>query len=118
MGLSLAAQKIEFILTKNPNPSDLVEFKTPTYYTSLTILNHEIGLYEREAGGIFKLSETKFQCAVFQYGYSKFQESCFKISAAKSKEGHPVLNTKSEFSPIFITLFIDKFSVLTRRLFF
>jgi hypothetical protein len=83
MGLSLAAQKIEFILTKNPNPSDLVEFKTPTYYTSLTILNHEIGLYEREAGGIFKLSETKFQCAVFQYGYSKFQESCFKISAAK-----------------------------------
>jgi hypothetical protein len=83
MGLSLAAQKIEFILTKNPNPSDLVEFKTPTYYTSLTILNHEIGLYEREAGGIFKLSETKFQCAVSQYGYSKFQESCFKISAAK-----------------------------------
>ena len=83
MGLSLAAQKIEFILTKNPNPSDLVEFKTPTYYTSLTILNHEIGLYEREAGGIFKLSETKFQCAVFQYGYSKFQESCFIISAAK-----------------------------------
>lgn len=83
MGLSLAAQKIEFILTKNPNPSDLVEFKTPTFYTSLTILNHEIGLYEREAGGIFKLSETKFQCAVFQYGYSKFQESCFKISAAK-----------------------------------
>jgi len=83
MGLSLAAQKIEFILTKNPNPSDLVEFKTPTYYTSLKILNHEIGLYEREAGGIFKLSETKFQCAVFQYGYSKFQESCFKISAAK-----------------------------------
>jgi hypothetical protein len=83
MGLSLAAQKIEFILTKNPNPSDLVEFKTPTYYTSLTILNHEIGLYEREAGGIFKLSETKFQCAVFQYGYSKFQESCFKISGAK-----------------------------------
>lgn len=83
MGLSLAAQKIEFILTKNPNPSDLVEFKTPTYYTSLTILNHEIGLYEREAGGIFKLSDTKLQCAVFQYGYSKFQESCFKISAAK-----------------------------------
>ena len=83
MGLSLAAQKIEFILTKNPNPSDLVEFKTPTYYTSLTILNHEIGLYEREAGGVFKLNENKLQCSVSQYGYSKFQESCFKISAAK-----------------------------------
>lgn len=83
MGLSLAAQKIEFILAKNPNPSDLVEFKTPTYYTSLTILNHEIGLYEREAGGVFKLNENKLQCSVSQYGYSKFQESCFKISAAK-----------------------------------
>ena len=83
MGLSLAAQKIEFILTKNPNPSDLVEFKTPTYYTSLTILNHEIGLYEREAGGVFKVNENKLQCSVSQYGYSKFQESCFKISAAK-----------------------------------
>lgn len=83
MGLSLAAQKIEFILAKNPNPSDLVEFKSPTYYTSLTILNHEIGLYEREAGGVFKLNENKLQCSVSQYGYSKFQESCFKISAAK-----------------------------------
>ena len=83
MGFSLAAQKIEFILAKNPNPSDLVEFKTPTYYTSLTILNHEIGLYEREAGGVFKLNENKLQCSVSQYGYSKFQESCFKISAAK-----------------------------------
>lgn len=81
MGLNLAAQKIEFVLSENP--SDLVEFKTPTYFTSLTILNHEIGLYEREAGGIFKLSDTKLQCSVFQYGYSKFQESCFKISAAK-----------------------------------
>jgi len=83
MGFSLAAQKIEFILAENPNPSDLVEFKTPTYFTSLTILNHEIGLYEREAGGIFKLNETKWKCSVFQYGYGKFQESCFKISAAK-----------------------------------
>ena len=83
MGLSLAAQKIEFILAKNPNPCDLVEIKTPTYYTSLTILNHEIGLYEREAGGVFKLNENKLQCSVSQYGYSKFQESCFKISAAK-----------------------------------
>ena len=44
MGLNLAAQKIEFVLSENP--SDLVEFKTPTYFTSLTILNHEIGLYE------------------------------------------------------------------------
>ena len=81
MGLNLAAQKIEFVLSENP--SDLVEFKTPTYYTSFTILNHEIGLYEREAGGIFKLNETKWKCSIFQYGYSKFQESCFKISAAK-----------------------------------
>ena len=81
MGLNLAAQKIEFVLSENP--SDLVEFKTPTYFTSLTILNHEIGLYEREAGGIFKLNETKWKCSVFQYGYGKFQESCFKISAAK-----------------------------------
>lgn len=81
MGLNLAAQKIEFILSENP--SDLVEFKTTTYYTSLTLLNQEIGLYEREAGGIFKLNETKFRCSVFQYGYSKFQESCFQISAGK-----------------------------------
>ena len=88
------AQDSEDLLWNNLYPSLISNFDTTVIYSSLTILNTEIGLHERELGTILKLKNTVFGSSITQYGYKNFKESKIKICIAQplSKSIHIGLN--------------------------
>lgn len=90
IGISLYAQDPNNLLTNNFNPSLLSNFDTTLFYSSLNIIEHEIGLHEKQIGSIFNLNNRTFQSSIIQYGYKSYTET--KLTLATTQQISKLFN--------------------------
>jgi len=73
IGLNLSAQHCDLLGDGIINPSLKRLSDTTIFYSKLSTLSHEIGLYESEIGTIYKLNNKYFHSSVSQYGYKNYK---------------------------------------------
>lgn len=102
IGLHISAQNTELISQEVINPSFTSLIDTTVFYSKLTILNREIGLFESEIGTIYQIQNKFFHSSISQYGYKNYKETKLKTATSHQLSRNLYLGININFHHLYI----------------